>query len=1064
MKEIHCSIRVTAKYLLVVALIVLFNHAFGQKENIKIIPMSPNAAEFTKYSEVPVSTFTGIPSIGIPIYTVKSGSLELPLSVSYHAGGNKVESIASWVGLSWSLGSIPAITRSVNSQPDEGLYGYFYGYNSKTVRQYYENYAGGYDAVLEDFLDRVRYDNADTEPDAFSFSINGKSGKFFFNQDIQKFVCDPYSNIKIEYNLSAFKITNDDGTQYYFNTTDREFTTTSGSTAGTPVATSWMISKIVSGDKRDTISFAYADETQTTRSIVSHTHYLFIASPGCNTLPDDATGTQMTSINAKTISSIVFRGGHVDFTKNTAERDDLYGGHSLDKIKVFDNNDVLVKQFGFKYKYLAGGGGAGCLIGDTYRSGKWMLMTNLDEISTNGTDTLRHAFGYNEAPVPPCRNSPAQDYWGYYNGVTSNIDLIPTVVVPNTTTVVTGADRTVHTEYTQFGILKRINYPTGGYTLFDYENNDSKESGLPQAYVTKTPYVAQEGPVVDDLPVSAVYDTTFVINNPPDPHLNGNNPDGGAFVSADIQNLGVPFGATGASVLIQRTSPSTPITQLYASGSFKDHYFPNGTYTLSATFNQNPPNYQDFWVILNYDNIDTTVHNAYLGGLRVKRTETYTSVTATPIVNNYTYTDTIGSSASSGVSFLKPLFNFYYLHTYGPGNCQSLLMTIRSYSNQPQVSFSGSYAGYRKVFVRSDAPNLSGMTSYAYSTMKDITPINAWPFPPAQSAEAFRGQLINSGEYRYSQGQYLPVKRSSMVYTNGFLDTTRIYAMKTSSEFLMPGDNGWPKSEGYEFEIQWSTLSKQTERSYNNADTSKYVQKITDLTYDEPFKQLTNKTTVNSQGKTVDVKSYHPYDLSLSGAPETARLWMIANNDISSVLKTETSVQSVVTNTTIANFKNFDNANLVKENEMQSYHDATDKRIIYKDYYDDYGNLVEYHQEHGIKTSYLWGYTGTYPVIEVKNSDYQTLVTTLGSSMMAALNATSPSKATIDAAVTILKSALPNALIGSYTYAPLVGMTSATDAKGQTTYYEYDSFQRLVNVKDQYGNILKHTDYHYQNQ
>ena len=84
--------------------------------------------------------------------------------------------------------------------------------------------------------------------------------------------------------------------------------------------------------------------------------------------------------------------------------------------------------------------------------------------------------------------------------------------------------------------------------------------------------------------------------------------------------------------------------------------------------------------------------------------------------------------------------------------------------------------------------------------------------------------------------------------------------------------------------------------------------------------------------------------------------------------------------------------------------------------------------------------------------------------MIAALNATSPSKATIDAAVTILKSALPNALIGSYTYAPLVGMTSATDAKGQTTYYEYDGFQRLVNIKDQYGNILKHTDYHYQNQ
>jgi YD repeat-containing protein len=57
-----------------------------------------------------------------------------------------------------------------------------------------------------------------------------------------------------------------------------------------------------------------------------------------------------------------------------------------------------------------------------------------------------------------------------------------------------------------------------------------------------------------------------------------------------------------------------------------------------------------------------------------------------------------------------------------------------------------------------------------------------------------------------------------------------------------------------------------------------------------------------------------------------------------------------------------------------------------------------------------------------------------------------------------------DAQMTTYTYDPLVGMTSSTDAKGQTTYYEYDSFQRLTNVKDKDGNILKHTDYHYQNQ
>jgi hypothetical protein len=55
-------------------------------------------------------------------------------------------------------------------------------------------------------------------------------------------------------------------------------------------------------------------------------------------------------------------------------------------------------------------------------------------------------------------------------------------------------------------------------------------------------------------------------------------------------------------------------------------------------------------------------------------------------------------------------------------------------------------------------------------------------------------------------------------------------------------------------------------------------------------------------------------------------------------------------------------------------------------------------------------------------------------------------------------------LMTTYTYDPLVGVTSTTDPKGQTVYYEYDPFLRLMNVKDKDGNIIKHTDYHYHGQ
>ncbi|MFT3750880.1 MAG: DUF5977 domain-containing protein [Agriterribacter sp.] len=52
----------------------------------------------------------------------------------------------------------------------------------------------------------------------------------------------------------------------------------------------------------------------------------------------------------------------------------------------------------------------------------------------------------------------------------------------------------------------------------------------------------------------------------------------------------------------------------------------------------------------------------------------------------------------------------------------------------------------------------------------------------------------------------------------------------------------------------------------------------------------------------------------------------------------------------------------------------------------------------------------------------------------------------------------------TYTYEPLIGMTSQCDVNNRITYYEYDGFGRLFIVRDQDKNILKKICYNYAGQ
>ncbi|WP_256012529.1 hypothetical protein [Desertivirga xinjiangensis] len=88
----------------------------GQTKSI--LPVSPEAAALAKMVEYPVDLNTGIPNIQVPIYDINIGGMSLPVKLTYHSGGFKINEQATRAGLGWSLSSDLQISRTINGIDD----------------------------------------------------------------------------------------------------------------------------------------------------------------------------------------------------------------------------------------------------------------------------------------------------------------------------------------------------------------------------------------------------------------------------------------------------------------------------------------------------------------------------------------------------------------------------------------------------------------------------------------------------------------------------------------------------------------------------------------------------------------------------------------------------------------------------------------------------------------------------------------------------------------------------------------------------------------------------------
>ncbi|MCG8310277.1 MAG: RHS repeat protein [Cytophagales bacterium] len=455
--------KISKQLILILYFFSVICPSHGQDNNY--IPPSPEASALMEYVSVPVNLYSGIPEIDLQLYNFKTPVIDLPITISYHASGIKVQEIASNLGLGWVLNCGGAITRVVRGLPDEHINGYLNNDFESSINV--NNY------------DEIGKNEIDVEPDMFFFNFLGNTGKMLFAED-GSILSLPEQNYKIvppnfSNNLS-WVITDMKGIQYVFgqSTTSREISKSKLQHEGieklkTYIST-WYLSEIRFGSH--IISFQYKSGA----NIYTENHWetkndVFFSTSGMGCDPPYIyTGvvkiTQELTVEPKYIDKIIFGEQSVDFAY-ASDRIDLENGRRIIGFDVLNNQATSVKSIEFKndsYFFVEF-----CSVDKCFR-------LKLDKVvdTTGAKDIELYNFSYDYTNLP-IRDTHQTDHWGYYNN-NQYSNSIPAGQDP-LGNVYPGADKSPNLEKTRACVLTSIRNALGGYTNFTYQLNDYLSNG-----------------------------------------------------------------------------------------------------------------------------------------------------------------------------------------------------------------------------------------------------------------------------------------------------------------------------------------------------------------------------------------------------------------------------------------------------------------------------------------------------------------------------------------------------------------------------------------------------------
>lgn len=763
----------------------------------------------------------------------------------------------------------------------------------------------------------------------------------------------------------------------------------------------------------------------------------------------------------------------------------------LDEIQVIQNGQCIKK---FKFNYTT------TTATDTPPSGlvrpnvlqKRLVLNNFQESNCDGTITKPYVFNY-DPQVLPNKLSYGQDKWGYYNGVLTNYGLVPMNKFNKNPLIY--ANRAVNFSFAKAGILQKITYPTTGTINFDYEQHLS-DVPVDFNYDIDHP-IATLADISSTQSTTGTYSTVFTYNAISNETLlletnMDYNPTNGAGCSSSIDRA--------ASIVDNVTN--TVIAQINYKGvlTSKKVLLPidetllvnqrqytlivqgyGGTNGLTYMCNINRSSVKRIPIIPIYD----------VGGLRVKKI-TYKNDNIIVKENNFSYL--LPKITSNPVPIYK--INYNYLNSL---DALQYYPTILGYSN---VSY------FKNYILNNNANYISG---YYYCLSSGIDPLDVNFIGP----NITYGQVIETDGNGKTEHNFNPYK--SYFELNGFVQPKQIPA-EPKFQSLLAGEkisviqydqnNNVKKNNGvvynynsnyivtnypvvgltinkneygciyYPYTLQGQTKTLKTEIEITRL-SGQDVTTTKDYLYradNKHFQPIQITTTDNTGSQKLITKMYYPNDMGTE--PFMAEL--LAQNKKATPIKIETFRGTTAVadklseqRTVYANDLTTGSLLLPKSVYAAKFPNILPtittpnvgqlEKKVTSDFYDTNGNLLQYTPENGSPVSIIWGYYKTQPIAKIENATYASITSSYITTAQSASD--TGTEASLLSALTTLRNSLPaTAMATTYSYRPLIGVSTITDPKGLTSYYEYDTFNRLKFIKDQDLNILQRNCYNYKGQ